>query len=245
MSLSVNIPITLDTAQVERDSNDIEYEIKLECLDTKKPLSGLLDMVETALTASRRYLVDRVQIVSQMTSHFLVDGENEYSVFRYDGEVMLKVKKHEIITGRKLPIFKNFENFFYDIDKINSKLQHHQITYVGSMLKRRIKDFIIDSNDGRVYSLAITICETNDQRQHQLEVEYYGYVRGSEKQKLENESALLDRLVELSAYIQRACPSEFLPSVERKYEFVVKHGSVTQSDANNKKKHLLKNLEAI
>jgi len=230
---------------IVRDSENTEYEIKLECLDKNKELVDFLRMVEAVLKANELYIVDPVQTTSEMTSHFLVDTDNEYSVFRYNGEVMLKIKKHDIIKGRELPIFKNSEHFVYDLAEITAKLQDSRIAYVGSMLKRRIKDFIIDSEDGRVYSLAITICQTGDQKQHQLEVEYYGYLKDRLIPDPQDEGALLSKLVTLCAYIQKSCPGEFIPSVERKYEFVFKHGAVTQAEADERKTHLLKHLEKI
>jgi hypothetical protein len=245
MSVSLDKIRRLDVSKVDRDSENTEYEIKLECLDRSKGLFDFLGAVELALDANPRYFVDPIQTASQMTSHFLVDASNEYSVFRYDGKVMLKIKRHDILKGRAFPIFKNSEHFVYDLAQITQQLAKKQIVYVGSMIKRRVKDFLIDNEDDRVYSLAITICESGDQRQFQLEVEYFGSMRESGKPRAKTEAELLNRLTEICAYICQACPNQFSPSVERKYEFVVKNGAVAQKEAGQRKAYLLKNLESI
>ncbi len=201
MKLTKRKTIVIATSKIVKEFKDLEYEIKLECLQKDKSLSELLNLVEVVLDSITRYQMDKVQTVTEMISHFLVDTKNEYSVFRYNGKVMLKIKQHHILQSLQFPIFKNKEYFIYDGSEIINKLKGNNIIYVGNMIKRRIKDFIIDGDDGRVYSLAITICETSGQLQHQLEVEYYGYLSGYEKIDKNNESEILERLSELSNFI--------------------------------------------
>lgn len=245
MKLTKKKTIVIATSKITKEFKDFEYEIKLECLQKDKLLSELLNLVEVAFNSNTRYQMDKVQIVTKMISHFLVDTKNEYSVFRYNGKVMLKIKQHHILHSPQFPIFKNKEYFIYDGSEIINKLKDNNIIYVGSMIKHRIKDFIIDREDGRVYSLAITICETSGQLQHQLEVEYYGYLSGYEKIDKNNESEIIGRLSELSNFIYKTCRDQFLPSIERKYEFVSRYKTVSSLEAAQRKIKLLNNMEAL
>lgn len=229
----------------KKEFDGIEYEIKLECIDKNKTLSELLKLVELAIDSSNLYQTDKVRTKTEMVSYFFVDKKNEYSIFRYEEKVMLKIKKHNILKSYKFPIFKNTENFMYNLSEIAVKLESKNIVYVGNMIKRRIKDFVIDNQDGRIYSLAITICETLGQLQHQLEVEYYGYLPGYGKLDENNESEILERLFKLTNFIYKTCKNEFIPSIERKYEFVTKYSTLNGDEASLQKSRLLSNLENI
>lgn len=237
------IPIANHTIKKERKG--IEYEIKLDAAHTTKTLPELLATVEQALSSTSRYVTDKVQIPNEMTTHFMIDKNTEYSIFRYQGNVMLKIKKHHILDTHTFPIFKNSENFIYENAKIIDRLSPKNVTYVGSMLKRRLKDFVVDSHDGRVYALAVTICDAAGHSQHQLEVEYHGYLAGQEKINKEDEPEILQRLTELANFIYTTCKNQFVPSTSRKYELVAEHGAVENAIAAQTKSELLNNLEGI
>ena len=99
--------------------------------------------------------------------------------------------------------------------------------YVGEMTKDRVKDFIFDANDGRIYSIAVTFCRSKNRIQKQLEIEYAGYLPGFKNSNKNIEKQVVAGVQELSQYIHNNFFSILKPSVERKFEFVKRINSKT------------------
>ena len=176
---------------------------------------------------------------------FYTNKQAEYSLFKYRGARMLKVKKHKVVKIHpKISIFKNSEELLIDrhdfltklknvrqrfrrhkyqlvnLDKVLEKLKaDKQTKYGGKMTKVRVKDFVLDTN-GRIYSVAITFCSSGNKVQKQLEVEYAGYIKGVGKFRMNSEKEVIQGVLGLSEYIYKCLSKMLKPSTERKFEFV-------------------------
>ena len=158
---------------------------------------------------------------------------------------MLKVKKHKIIRNAGLDVFKNIESLLIDkkdfadkqarfrylfrrhdyhlIDlekKLKALKKSPATRQIGEMIKVRVKDFVLDLSDGRVYAVAITFCSSGKKVQRQLEIEYSGYISSFPKFKMGGEKQVVSGVTALSKFLYRGSPLLLRPSVERKFEFV-------------------------
>lgn len=239
----MSITMSINNQKIHRYYKDTEYEIKLNLKNKDKSLEDYLFDVENIISKSNQYDVDKVQTKTQMKTHFFADNSNEYSIFRYENKVMLKIKNHNIVQNGLFPIFCNTETFLYELGEIKTKIANDNVQYMGNMIKNRIKDFIIDTNNGLTYSLAITICESNGVKQHQLEVEYYGHLESHKPPQEPSEKEIQDNLVKLTNYIYEANSEDYCISTERKYEFVLKNRSTI--DKADKKYEILSNLTSV
>ena len=206
---------------VQREFDGQEYETKfaMERAHNDETIEYLRD-IEKCFHDDDRYLLDTVHDESRYTSHFFESPEGEYSVFEYGGGPMLKIKGHQIDAGDTLPVFLNTERFITDSLGIRRIIDGDSVSYVGSMIKSRAKDFVVDSLDGRVYSMAVTLCECNGVIQRQCEVEYSGCISNYEYFQMASTDAIVARLRELSLHVQVNSPIYLIPDVERKLEFV-------------------------
>lgn len=224
-----------------REFDGLEYEIKFTISGLCDTLDDYLQTIEGDEVDSKSFIVDRVRRVSHLQSHFFADGLQEYSLFTWNGGPMLKIKKHTILRGLSLPIFKSAEGFQVEPEAIRRTLSEESLQYAGTMRKDRIKDFIID-DDGRIYSIAVTICETAAHYQRQFEVEYSGYLDGFPVEGLEEEPIVLQRLIALSQRLaQRSC-IPLLADEERKFEFVQRFSAINERSAAAIKQHISEEL---
>jgi len=159
---------------------------------------------------------------------------------------MIKIKKHRIIRGFSFPIFKSSEKLAIDksdfskLKTLKDRFQRHNYelvnlndfvkrkslkNYIGIMVKDRVKDFIFDTDNGRIYAIAVTFCKSKGHIQKQLEVEYAGYLPGYKNSKRNIEKQIIDGVQEISGYIYEQLSNILSPSVERKFEFVKKYNS--------------------
>ncbi len=139
-------------------------------------------------------------------------------------------------------IFKNYEQLIIDKEDFSKNLKdlHHRfkrhnyglveldhflqqkssLIRVGDMVKNRVKDFVFDTRDGRIYAVAITFCKSKNKVQKQLEIEYAGYLSGFKNPVRNVEKQVIAGVQELSQYIYKHFPAMLRQSTERKFEFV-------------------------
>ena len=91
------------------------------------------------------------------------------------------------------------------------------------MKKYRVKDFIMDSIDGRIYAVAVTLCDSNKRIQKQLEIEYSGFIPGFYDFRKNDENQIITGIQDLSLFIHRNSGLSLYPTVETKQEFVRKN----------------------
>ncbi len=228
-----------------------EYETKFSITTRKSALACLRD-VERCFRVPSRFLLVRIaggdKLVTRVS--FFARNNHEYSYFAYRRARMLKVKRHRVMVRGGLPIFKNEESLLIDRSEFTKNLHRFRHRFVrhsyrlvdlralmqrfrfdptarvGEMVKTRVKDFVLDTRDGRVYAVAVTFCTSSGRTQKQLEVEYAGYIQGVPGRTPNSEREIVARTVELSKHIHHCLPSMLTPSTERKYTFATRGRAV-------------------
>jgi len=229
-----------------KELKDFEYETKFDIQDKKLNSLEILKKIRRCFEDSQQFILCEVRGGDKLLTHvtFFFGGNTEYSLFRYRGARMVKVKKHRIIKSTPFRIFKNDEQLIIDKDDFSKKLnkvkhrfkrhnyklvhldkflrEKSSLVHIGEMVKNRVKDFVFDSTDGRIYAVAITFCKSRNKIQKQLEIEYAGYLSGLGDKKRGTEKQVIAGVQNLSKHIHSYFPKMLRPSVERKFEFVKK-----------------------
>lgn len=227
-----------------KELKDFEYETKFDIQNKKLSSLEILKKIRRCFEKNQRFILCEVKggdkLLTSVTFFF---GDNtEYSLFRYRGARMVKVKKHRIIKGMPFKIFKNDEQLIIDkvdfskkLNKAAHRFKRHNyrlvnldkflkekssLIYVGKMVKNRVKDFVFDATDGRIYAVAVTFCISKNRIQKQLEIEYAGYLSGFGDKKQGMEKQVISGVQNLSKHIHNHFQKILKPSVERKFEFV-------------------------
>lgn len=227
-----------------KELKDFEYETKFDIQNSKLDGMGVLKKIRGCFKNNQRFILCEIKGGDKLLTRvsFFFGDNTEYSLFRYRGARMVKVKRHKIIKGTPFRIFKNDEQLIIDKDDFSkklNKLQHRfkrhnyrlvnldgflkeksSLIEVGEMVKNRVKDFVFDARDGRIYAVAITFCKSKNKVQKQLEIEYAGYLPGSRNKKQGSEKQVIAGVQELSQYIYKCFPKMLKSSIERKFEFV-------------------------
>lgn len=227
-----------------KELKDFEYETKFDIQNSKLGSLGILKKIRSCFENNKRFILCKIKGGDKLLTRvsFFFGNNIEYSLFRYRGARMVKVKRHKIIQGAPFRIFKNDEELIIDkgdFSKKLNKLQHRfkrhnyrlvnlgeflkdksSLTDIGTMVKNRVKDFVFDAIDGRIYAVAITFCKSKNKIQKQLEVEYAGYLPGFKNKKRNAERQVIAGIQDLSQCIYRQFPKMIRPSIERKFEFV-------------------------
>lgn len=234
-----------------KELKDFEYETKFDIKTNKLGSLEVLKKIRSCFKNNHQFILCEIKGGDKLLTHvsFFFGDNIEYSLFRYRGARMVKIKKHRIIKGVPFSIFKNDEQLIIDKGDFSSKLKDLQhrfkrhnyrlvdldsflqqksaLTDVGEMIKNRVKDFVFDARDGRIYAVAVTFCKAKNSVQKQLEIEYAGYLPGFKKSKEKIEKQVIAGVQELSQYIYKHFPAMLKPSVERKFEFVKRHNPET------------------
>lgn len=227
-----------------KELKNFEYETKFDIKNKKLSSFGILKKIRSCFKNNQHFILCEIKGGDKLLTRvsFFFGDNAEYSLFRYRGAKMVKIKKHKIIKGMPFSIFKNNEQLIIDKDNFSSKLKDLQhrfkrhnyrlvdlnsflkqksaLTNVGKMIKNRVKDFVFDTRDGRIYAVAVTFCKTKNNVQKQLEIEYAGYLPGFKNQKKNIEKQVIAGVQELSRYIYKHFSRMLRPSIERKFEFV-------------------------
>lgn len=227
-----------------KELKDFEYETKFDIYGNKLDSLGVLKKIRGCFKNKQRFILCEIKGGDKLLTRvsFFFGDKTEYSLFRYRGIRMVKVKRHKIINGTPFSIFKNDEQLIIDKDDFSKKLNRLQHRFkrhnyhlvnlgeflkeksslinVGEMVKNRVKDFVFDVRSGRIYAVAITFCKSKNKVQKQLEIEYAGYFPGFKNSRRNVEKQVIAGVQELSQYIYNHFPAILKPSVERKFEFV-------------------------
>lgn len=229
-----------------KELKDFEYETKFDIKNDRLSSLGILKMIRSCFKDNQRFILCKIKNGDKLLTRvsFFVDGNTEYSLFKYCGAKMVKVKKHKIIKGMLFSIFKNSENLLIDKNDFSKRLrdlkprfkrhnfslinlnsflkQRLSLTNIGEMIKNRVKDFVVDIYDGRIYAVAVTFCKSKNKVQKQLEIEYAGYLPSLKNSRRNIERQIIMGVQELSQYIYKNFLRILKPSIERKFEFVKK-----------------------
>lgn len=230
-----------------KELKDFEYETKFDIKDKELDSFKILKKIRGCFKSGHHFILCKIKDGDKLLTRvsFFFGGNTEYSLFKYRGARMIKIKKHRIIKGVPFSIFKNDERLIIDKNDFAQKLkdlryrfkrhnysladldhflkQKPFLTDVGEMIKNRVKDFVFDTRDGRIYAVAVTFCKSKNKIQKQLEIEYSGHLLGFKNPKLHIERQIIVGVQELSQYIYKYFPAMLRPSTERKFEFVKKN----------------------
>lgn len=234
-----------------KERKRLEYETKFAIVSRVGALTCLNTIVRS-IDAQSHYVLVRISGGDKLVTRvvFFVRGDYEYTSFAYRGARMLKVKRHRVLRRNGLPIFKNEERLLIDREDFARNLRRYRHRFarhsyrlvdirarmralgfalsaqLGVMEKTRVKHFVLDTRDGRVYAVAVTYCTSGGRTQRQLEVEYSGYIPEVGRRAQNSERQIMDRTVELSKYIAARSRVRLTPSTERKFTFATKRRTV-------------------
>jgi len=227
-----------------KELKDFEYETKFDIYNNTLGSLGILKKIRRCFRNNQRFIICEIKGGDKLLTRvsFFCEDNTEYSLFKYRGARMVKIKRHRVIKGTPFRIFKNDEQLVIDKDDFSKKLrkirhrfkrhnyrlvdldkfvkEKSSLINVGEMMKNRVKDFIFDALDGRIYAVAITFCKSKNKVQKQLEIEYAGYLPEFKNKIQGDEKQVIAGVQELSQYIYKHFPKILRPSIERKFEFV-------------------------
>ncbi len=227
-----------------KELKDFEYETKFDIQDNKLGSLEVLKKIRRCFDGNKRFILCEIKGGDKLLTRvsFFFGNNTEYSLFRYRGARMVKMKKHKIVKGAPFRIFKNVEQLIIDKDDFSKKLskvkhrfkrhnyrlvnldkflkEKSSLVHIGEMVKNRVKDFVFDASDGRIYAVAVTFCRSRDKIQKQLEIEYAGYLPSFKSKRQGAEKQVIAGVQEVSQYIYSHFPKILRSSVEKKFEFV-------------------------
>lgn len=165
------------------EKQNLEYEIKIKINNLQ--MEQALNQIN-GLLSTNEYFVDNISEYTETDVSYFIDKENnEYSLFLYKGNVLLKTKVHNIVPFEGIKVFKSNEKFENNSEIIKYILSNSSIKYVGEQVKKRIKNFIVSKTTWNYYSVAITNCICEGIVQNQLEIEYASNIFGLEQKEQE------------------------------------------------------------
>lgn len=217
---------------LEKYNGDIEYEIKLDYIGEKKDLNEAFSFLREQLS-KQAFFIDSIGRYSDYDVEYFSNGEEELSLFVYENEPLLKLKKHKNIDYNGQKIFCNEENFEYDSSNIKKILFSDNVQHLASMNKKRVKDFLICKKNLIIYASAFTLCEINGKVQLQYELEYYRHIPVENVQV--DEELILNQLSQICNLISKDSNNTFVPGSELKCAFAKRYYSAnkTKQDAVN------------
>lgn len=212
----------IDTIEdIPKEFPTIEYEVKMNIVPIgsgKEPgIIQYLDAFDFPVGGSTRFIKDPVHNCAEGTNHFIGDSLDErLVVIEKGGKTFLKEKGLVVQTNTGIPyenivVKRTEERHPSEMEEVISKVK--QITsekgveYRGKIRKEKGDDFILDTNDGRLYSFTITRAhltkagETQESGiQRQLEIEYAGYIPGFKSFEKNSEKQIVQGMVDMAKY---------------------------------------------
>jgi hypothetical protein len=208
------------------------------CAEPK--ILSYLDAFDFPPVGNARFIKDALHTNATGNNHFFGEGLDErLVVIEKGGKLYLKEKNQpmRLNTGvpyEQLVVKRTEKRWETNMQEILAKT--HEIaasgnSYKGYVTKEKADDFVLDTNDGRIYSFTITRAHLagTDKVQRQLEIEYAGFVPGFEPHERESERQIVSGMVDLAKYVVmlhqdatvgKCWKMRVEPTAERKYDFV-------------------------
>ncbi|MGV8152192.1 MAG: hypothetical protein ACP5OG_03855 [Candidatus Nanoarchaeia archaeon] len=210
-----------NVCDIPKEFNEIEYEVKfdisLDSCDNEPKLEEILNAFDFPATRRARFLKDPVNIVNEGVNNFYgSNGDEKLVVIEKAGSIYLKEKGpvipldlgidfEDIVVKRTE---KRWQSSFEEASrKIEDIKKEYSAEYKGKIRKEKGDAFILDINDGRIYSFTITrahLIKPGENKesglQRQLEIEYAGYVPGFNKHEKDSEKQIVQGMVDLAKY---------------------------------------------
>jgi len=249
--------------EIPKEFPEFEYEVKFDVAVNgkgKEPtMEQYLDALDFPASKNARFLKDPVNSIAEGKNHFYGDGSDEkLVVIEKGGGTFLKEKGivetlslgipfQEIVIKRKEERYEtNLEEI---LRKTKEVLSQKGVVYRGYIRKEKGDAFILDADDGRLYSMSFTRSHLNGNgngnksdngntlvagglngTQRQFEFEYAGYIPGFEGFKKDSEKQVVQGMIDLAKYtwamygdkvrIAKGWNAKLSLTGERKYDFV-------------------------
>ncbi|MDP2925291.1 MAG: hypothetical protein Q8N99_02885 [Nanoarchaeota archaeon] len=240
-----------DAADIPKEFPEIEYEVKFDISvrgKGKEPeVVKYLDAFDFPPSNTARFLKDPMNTFAVGVNHFYGDSSDEMLVvIEKAGGVFLKEKGlvtpvesdslySSIVMKRTEKRWK--ATLDEALQKVSELTKEKGIKYRGKIRKEKGDAFVLDTNDGRIYSFTITRAhlvlpgESNESStQRQLELEYAGYIPGFSGHTKDSEKELVSGMVDLAKYtyalyshspITDGWKMDLQLTSERKYDFIL------------------------
>ncbi|MDD5191875.1 MAG: hypothetical protein PHH54_00385 [Candidatus Nanoarchaeia archaeon] len=236
---------------IPKEFSETEYEVKFDIepygKGTEPSVVQYLNAFDFPVSSGTRFLKDPVNHFAEGINHFIGDELDErLVVIEKCGKTYLKEKGlvEPVNTGvpfEHVVIKRSESRYSAGMEEIISKTK--QVTdepgveYKGKIRKEKGDAFILDTNDGRIYSMTITrahLTKAGEKKesdiQRQLELEYAGYVPGFKGFEKDSERQIVQGMVDLAKYtaimynnapITDGWRMNLQITGERKYDFVI------------------------
>ncbi|MFH1916941.1 MAG: hypothetical protein ABIJ21_06795 [Nanoarchaeota archaeon] len=182
--------------EIPKEFSEWEYEVKFDIRvdgKGKEPdIKAFLNAFDFPATTSAHYLKDPVDHIAEGVNHFFGDGlEEKLVVIEKAGRKFLKKKGNVVPVTTGVPyeeiiVKRTEERYEATMEAIFEEARlvaSEQGEYKGKIRKEKGDAFVLDLNDGRIYSFTINRShltragETKESHiQRQLELEYAGYI---------------------------------------------------------------------
>ncbi len=243
---------------IPKEFSDIEYEVKFDMqpqgIGPEPSILEYLDAFDFPVGGSTRFLKDPVHNFAVGINHFIGDDSDErLVVIEKCGKLYLKEKGLVVPTSTGIPyervvIKRTEERYEAPMNKIIEAVRKTSsepgVEYRGKIRKEKGDDFVLDANDGRIYSFTVTrahLTRANETKetetQRQLEIEYAGYIPGFKGFERDSEQQIVRGMVGMAKYtyamynnapVLGKWKMSLCVTGERKYDFVT--GNSKQKD---------------
>jgi hypothetical protein len=240
-------------SDIPKEFPEFEYEVKfditpLAVVGKKEPtIVQYLDAFDFPPTNSARFLKDPVNDNMEGINMFFGDDLDERIVVIHKaGKHYLKEKGKVMPVDHKIPyegivIKRTEERYEASVEDITDKIaeltRDAETKYRGKIRKEKGDAFILDLNDGRIYSFTITRAHLvkpgefeESAVQRQLELEYAGFLPGFPGFKKDSEPQIVTGMVDLAkrvytlydgSPVANGWRMKLAVTSERKYDFIV------------------------
>lgn len=238
-------------ADIPKEFPEIEYEVKFDIQPTGRgeepSVIQYLDAFDFPIGATTRFIKDPAHNFAVGTNHFIGDSEDErVVVIEKCGNSYLKEKGLVVpvrlgIPYEQIVVKRTEERHAADMAEIlrrtKKATEEPGVEYRGKIRKEKGDDFLLDTNDGRLYSFTVTrahLTKPGENKesgvQRQLEIEYAGYIPGFKGFERDSERQVVQGMIDLAKYtfgmyngapIGNGWRMNLALTSQRKYDFVL------------------------
>ncbi len=247
--VAANAGIT-DIGNIPKEFPEMEYEVKFDLRVKgrgKEPeITDYLNTFDFPLSKTARFIKDPINTSTIGINHFYgTESDERLVVIEKMGNTYLKEKSTFLpvevgIKGQEAVLKRTEKRYPASLDQVlqktNQVMAEPGVAYRGRIRKEKGDAFVLDTNDGRIYSFTITRAhllrpgeEKESATQRQLELEYAGYILGFPNFQKDSEKQIAQGMVDLARYVWTLYQNAPLGSTwrmemnltaERKYDFV-------------------------
>ena len=244
---------TVGKKTIQKEFPDWEYELKFDLITiTNASLLEIMEAIEFPPTNTARFIKDATNIESKGANHFYGTDEDErFVIIEKAGKFYLKEKGPRNFFNYGIEdenlILKRRENKIETnpleiANTITQKYADGKTKNQGKLDKERIDAHLLNTSNGRIYSLTVDNLVREDKKSlKQLEVEYSGIIPGFSA-SMNDEKTIVSDLTAIAKHItyfyqEVKLPNgkmlRLVPSQTTKYDFVRGQKSAEQSSLDS------------